>query len=208
MGGIFGIDSPVMNFLSAVADIFLLSILWLIFSLPIVTMGAATTAVYYVAINRLSNREGYVLKGFWKSFKMNFKQSTIVHLILMALLVVIALNIYSLNYIIEFNGFFKSLLFGVQFLLLIEIAFVNIYIYGIISKFEMNLKETFKLAFLLAHKHLFTTITILVSIGILFFVLYYLNSFLFLIVLPALIIFVTSFFLLMVFKKYTDAFNG
>ena len=50
MGEIFGLDGGIMKFLSKVSDICIISILWLICCLPIVTIGASTTAAYYTMV--------------------------------------------------------------------------------------------------------------------------------------------------------------
>lgn len=57
---------------TVLADIFLLSFLWLIFSIPIITAGASTTAVYYVCTKKAAGTDAYVLKGFLKSFIQYF----------------------------------------------------------------------------------------------------------------------------------------
>ena len=74
----FKLDSPFMNFLNKLCDIMILNILVLVFSLPIFTIGAAVTAGYYMSFKMVKNEESYIVKGFWKAFKENFKQSTAV----------------------------------------------------------------------------------------------------------------------------------
>ena len=68
------IDGPVMRFLGKVADMMILNLLVLFCSIPIITMGAALTAMHYVALKVVRNEESYITKDFFKSFKMNFKQ--------------------------------------------------------------------------------------------------------------------------------------
>lgn len=79
---LFSYDSPLSRFLYFIADIVTLHILWVIHSLPVITVGASTTALYYSCMKRIRTGEGYVTKNFRKSFKENFKQSTIIWLIL------------------------------------------------------------------------------------------------------------------------------
>ena len=78
MGRFFNMDSPVMNFLGRVADLVWLNILYIICCLPIFTIGAATSALYYVTMKMVADEEGYITKSFFKSFKDNFKQATII----------------------------------------------------------------------------------------------------------------------------------
>ena len=74
---IFSMDSMLGRVLYWIADIFILNILWIIFSLPIFTIGASTTALYYSMMQRQRRDESYIHKNFIKAFKENFKQSTI-----------------------------------------------------------------------------------------------------------------------------------
>ena len=76
-------DSGIMRVLSKICDIVCLNVLWLVCSLPIITIGASTTALYTVMLKLVKNEEGYIFKGFLHAFKLNFKQSTIIWLILL-----------------------------------------------------------------------------------------------------------------------------
>ena len=73
---LFSYDSPFSRFLYFVADIVTLHFLWILYSLPIITIGASTTALYYSCMKRIRTGEGYVTQNFRKSFRQNFKQST------------------------------------------------------------------------------------------------------------------------------------
>lgn len=86
MKNIFGIDNPLFVFIGKAVDILLLSILWLVLSLPVVTIGAASTALYYTMIKNVRRERGMLLKEFFCSFKLNFKQSTIMTLVLIGYL--------------------------------------------------------------------------------------------------------------------------
>ena len=66
MGGIFSLDGPLMQLLNKLADLLTLSILWLLGCLPIVTIGASTTALYY-AVMKMIRGEGRVSSNFFKS---------------------------------------------------------------------------------------------------------------------------------------------
>ena len=69
----FNLDSPVMQALGKMADLMWLNILTLIFCIPVVTVGASLTAMHYMALKIVRNEECYITKGFFKSFKENFK---------------------------------------------------------------------------------------------------------------------------------------
>ena len=73
MAKLFDYNNIVWRFMGRVADLFFLTLLWAIGSLPLVTMGASTTALYYVALKMVKNQEGYIWKSFWKSYRENLK---------------------------------------------------------------------------------------------------------------------------------------
>ena len=72
--GLFDLDNPVMRFLSRVADLLVLNLLFILCSIPIFTTGASITALYYCFFKMKDQEEGYLAKRFFKSFKENFKQ--------------------------------------------------------------------------------------------------------------------------------------
>lgn len=95
MRNLFRYDNSVMQVLGKITDCICISLLWLIASLPVITLGASSTAMYY-AINRCVRRgEGGIWGAFWKSFRENFKQATTLGLILTALYVVLFASCYS-----------------------------------------------------------------------------------------------------------------
>ena len=77
MGRLFDTDNIVWRFLGRVADLVILNFLFLLCSIPIVTIGASWTALYSVTLKAVKNEESYIAKGFLEGFKENFKQSTI-----------------------------------------------------------------------------------------------------------------------------------
>ena len=75
-------------------DILYVSVLWILACIPIVTIGAATTALYYTVNKVVRHTRGYVWKDFWGAFRSNFKQSTIVWLVVMAVSALLIFDTY------------------------------------------------------------------------------------------------------------------
>lgn len=146
-------DGPLMGFLGRVADLILLNVISLIFSLPIFTIGTALTATHYTAL-KIRRGEGHVWSNFWKSFKENFKQSTIIWLILMLhfLLAVAALTILP-----SMKGMISSVMQVVVMAAVIFGLFLYAWIFPIQSKFINDLKNTFKNTCYFVVKHFFRT---------------------------------------------------
>ena len=128
---LFNLDSPVMVFLSKVANLMILNVLTIICCIPIFTAGAAITALYYVTIKMARGDDPYIIKGYFKSFKENFKQATIIWLIMLVILAIIAVDWRVTLVMMTGNSakIMKTVLFIVSFLLLRNaflISFMNL----------------------------------------------------------------------------------
>lgn len=73
----FRYGSPFTRFMTTVANLMLLNLLWIVTSLPIITIGASTTAMYHVVLQYVNKQDETLLKPYFKSFKQNFKQATL-----------------------------------------------------------------------------------------------------------------------------------
>ena len=86
MNSLLNMDGPVMSFLNRLADLIWLNILTMLCCIPVVTAGASLTAMYYMTIKMVRREEGYIARGFWKSFRQNFRQATLIWLLVLLLL--------------------------------------------------------------------------------------------------------------------------
>ena len=82
-----------MNFkgMEKVADLLLLNLLFILFSLPVVTVGTSATAMHY-ALRRWKEGEGSIVKDFMKSFRLNLRQATILWCVFLALAAAMTAN--------------------------------------------------------------------------------------------------------------------
>ncbi len=153
-----GYDSPIMSFLSRVADLFILNILTLIFSIPLITIGAATTAAHYTAL-KIHRDEGHVLSCFWKSFKMNLKQSTGIWFIFVTYCVisVAAYLLYG-----NIGNKLSSAFQGVLMATMIFVSFLYAWVMPLQSRFINTIRTTFKNAFYMAFRYFFRTLLMVV----------------------------------------------
>ena len=83
MNRIFNMDNKFFVFMGRVADLIILNLVCLVCCIPIITIGASLTALYYVTLKMVRNEESYIIKSFFKSFRENFKQSTIINVIML-----------------------------------------------------------------------------------------------------------------------------
>lgn len=141
MGKLFDLDSPIMNFLGKLADLIILNILAFICCIPIVTAGASMTALYYVCLKMVRNNEGYIMKSFFKSFKQNFRQATIIWLIWLGVMLVFVgdMLIFTKSGLV-FPAWIKVVFLAVVFLSF----FATMHVFPILSRFENTVGNTYK----------------------------------------------------------------
>lgn len=200
----FKLDSPFMNFLNRVGDIMILSVMVILFSIPIVTAGASITAGYYIAYKMTKDEESYIVRGFWKAFKENFKQSTILWLIMLVMLAVI-LGDY---WIVFLSGMkFGKVLSVCVVVVSVIIAMGIVYMLPMQARFSNTVKNIIKNSFLMAISHLPSTVLFIVSFAVPFLLLYLVPQSVPVILLFSTggLIFLKSFLYLRIFKKYETA---
>ena len=141
MGRLFDLDSPVMNFLNKLADLIWLNILTAVCCLPVITVGASMTALNYVVLKMVRNEEGYVTKSFFKSFKQNFRQATVIWLILLAVIAILAGDFMIVSYsVIRFPSWLRIVLIVLACLLLFSVM----HLFPVLSRFENTVMHTYK----------------------------------------------------------------
>ena len=138
---LFNIDSPLMRFLSKVADMIILNILFLITCIPIFTIGASMTALYYVTLRMVSGEEGPVSKDYFRSFKQNFRQATVIWLILMAF---VLLLVYDIRSVWNGGGYVNTVVKILSVIAGAALVMVLLYVFAILAKFNNSVKGTIR----------------------------------------------------------------
>lgn len=156
------IENPIIRGIGRIADFVILNLLWLICSLPIVTIGASTTALYTVMLKLVKNEEGYIARGFLKAFKDNLRQSTILWLLFMLLWFILIVDFYSLRFMPGNISGILQILFLVMGGLLVG---MGVYVFALQARFENTIKNTLKNALILVFAKLpYTLLLILLSV--------------------------------------------
>ena len=93
MDRLFNMDNKFFTVMGRVADLIMLNVVFLICCLPIVTIGASLTALHYVTLKMARNEESYIIRSFFKSFKQNFKQATVINLIMLAVAAILYMDL-------------------------------------------------------------------------------------------------------------------
>ena len=144
MGTIFNMEGPLMQGLTKFADLIILNVITFICCIPIVTAGAAFTALHYVCLKMVRGEECYIVKDYFKSFRANFKQATVIWLILLVALGVFVCDLVVM-YVAEIQ--FPFIVRALVLLLGILVMSVFMFVFPLQSKFENPVKQTIKNAF-------------------------------------------------------------
>ena len=209
MDRLFNMDNKFFTVMGRVADLIMLNVVFLICCLPIVTIGASLTALHYVTLKMARNEESYIIRSFFKSFKQNFKQATVINLIMLA---VAAILYMDLRIVGNIDGTMSQVLYIVFFAFGILYMMVFLYIYPVLAKFYNSIKNTFRNAFLMSIRHLPYTLLMAVITLIPFAVFFVPNvraqSLLFMVLILfgiSLEAFINGHFLVKIFDNYIPA---
>lgn len=155
---ILDIDGPLITFLSKMADMMWLTILTMICCIPIVTIGASLTALNYVALRMARNEDGYVTRSFFKAFKENFKQATVIWLIFIAVFAFLFVDYRIITTTeVEVNMLVQFLLFTIT----IFSVFTFTMVWPVLAKFENTIRRTIMNAFAISAAQFFKTLLII-----------------------------------------------
>lgn len=200
----FKLDSPFMNFLNKVCDLLILNLAAVLFSLPIFTIGASITAVYYMSYKMVRNEEGYIWRGFIKAFKENFKQATIIWLIILAVCFVLFLDFRIVVYSgLTFNRWIVIALVAAAVIFTMGMIFV----FPLQARFTNTVKGTIKNSFLMCLSHLPSTILFVLAFAVPFVLIYFVPQATPLVLLLgfAAMPYFKSYLILRIFKPYEEA---
>ncbi|WP_420319554.1 YesL family protein [Extibacter muris] len=151
----------IIRILTRIFDLIVLNILWLVCSVPIVTIGASTTALYSVMLKVVAGEEGYIMKDFLKAFRVSFRQSTAVWLILLAAGTALGADIVIFQRASGAARAGLAVFYIIAFFYAIEVIFV----FPLIAKFENTTGNMLKNAILIPASRLPFAAAVLVMTG-------------------------------------------
>lgn len=161
MDNVFNLDNKFFQSLGKLIDMICLSALWLLLCIPVVTAGAATTAMYYTVNKVIRHNRGYLAKDFFGAFKSNFKQSTIVWLIILLLYALMGVDCYIMYQFAQAGEKYGS--FYVVFIVLIALVTMwAMYLFPYMARFANKTKNVLKNGLLIALANLLKTLAMFV----------------------------------------------
>ncbi len=197
---ILDIDGPLIQFLSKMADLMWLNILTMICCIPIVTAGASLTALNYMALKIVRNEEGYITRGFFKAFKENFRQSTVIWCLFLAVACVLGIDYRIMTTTdVKVGNVLQLLILIIGMMSL----FTLLYVFPVQAKFSNSVRRTIWNAFVLSIVQFPKTILMIVLYALPHVMLYLWNG-----ILPVVFVFSLSLPALLSAKLYNKLFMG
>ena len=148
MKDLFNPDNPFMQFLSRVGEMILANFLFLLCSLPVVTAGAALTALHKVTQNIAEDTDDGVLRTFFRAFRRDWKQATAAWLLMLVFYAGMGCNLLlALSYL---QGAALTVCKAIIGVLCVIVLAVGAYLFPLIARYENTLKEHFVNAGVLA----------------------------------------------------------
>lgn len=202
MSRVFDPENKFWSFMDKVANVTCAGLIWAITSLPLVTIGASTTAFYSYSMRLVRDTEGGLLSGYFTAFKRHFKKATLLWLMVVAGVAFLAADLLAVWNMYLFIGGVPAIVVG-ALVLCLTILFLGctFYIWPLLAVFDFPMKKLIGNSFVMAVGNLHYTITLaliwlLAAVGC----VYVSGLFFFWL---ALAMFVSSYFITVVFKKYT-----
>ena len=159
---LFSVDGPLYNFFSRLLDMMKLNFLWVLFSLPIVTIGASTAAAFSITLKMVDEREGYIAKQFWTAFKANVKQGIPAGLLNLFFVYALYLD-FQLFHAVEGNPIY-FLILGIVGSVMCFCYFI--YAYALMARYENTLLKTLKNSMDISVKYFGRTVMVAVVVAI------------------------------------------
>ena len=159
MSKLFDINNPIWRFMGRVADVFILTLLWALCSIPIITIGASTTALYYVTLKMNEGIDEYMCRSFWKAFKDNFIPATILWLILAVLFGGIGFTAYEA---VAMTGRYDAMSFWMAVIIGIVLLLLSVMIFPLAARLDAQPVKLLGIAYVTSIKNFGWTLFMLV----------------------------------------------
>jgi uncharacterized membrane protein YesL len=199
MGKLFRAESKLWTYLNFVADAIILNLIWLVTSIPIITVGASTTAYYYTTHKVLRNQRSSLLKEYFSSFKANFVQATKTWLLFLVLFVVFYYDITQCADYLEAGAEIGALAY--VFVALEVLALVwCIYVFAYMARFENKTIATLKNGVFMMFLNPLSTLQVLAMLIVAVYALY--QYWALILFVPAAVMVGVNMILEKVFRKY------
>ena len=195
----FNFDNKLFVALGKVVDCAILSVLWLVCCLPVITIGVSSTALYYTVHKSIRGNRGYTTKNFFHAFKDNFKPATLSWIVALAVQIILAMDAYITWQVLQTGNNMGAFFYFFLILIAFWIGCV-IYTFAYIARFENTVKITLKNAILMELRHLPWSLLIIILLLLAIFLTWLIPILVFL--MPACIVLIFDLILERIFRMY------
>lgn len=156
---VFDPDNLFWRLISRGVDFVGLGLFWLLLCVPIVTIGPATTALYYTVVKVFRQKDTTGFRTLWNAFRSNLKKGCTATLICIPFALLFAF-FYSVMSMYKGQGGLGAVMFVAYWVALLVPAGIVCWLFPLLARFETGLKDAFRTAALLALRHLPSTFII------------------------------------------------
>ncbi len=199
----FSINGKFYHYMSKIADLIILSMLWLAASLPLITVGASSAAMYYCVVKSIRQDHTSVVKDYFRTFRSNFKQCAIVSVLVVVFSILCTLVGTSV-YAVAKQGNVLTWIYTIYLVLLgLGLSWLH-YVIAYIARFSAPMGTILKNSLVICLTNLPASLSMLAMFIIVFgfWALYLPRSALIILILPALYALISSFLIERIFSKY------
>lgn len=195
----FSFDNKIFGALGKAVDCVILSVLWLVCCIPVITIGASSTALYYTVHKSIRGNRGYTTKNFFSAFKDNFKPATLSWIVAFVVQIVLSLDAYIMWQVLQTGNNMGAFFYFFLILIAFSIGWV-VYTFAYIARFENTVKITLKNAILMELRHLPWSLLIIILFLLAIFLTWLIPILVFL--MPASIVLMFDLILERIFRMY------
>ena len=165
MDTLFSADSVLMRGLTRIADVMILNVLFIVTSLPVLTLGASLTALNFTAMRIGTGACNSVSGDYFRSFRKNLRQSTLLALALAGLAAVLAAW-YVVLPTIALGATSELVLMAIWYILAFSLAATALFAFPYLASFEGSTRDVLRNALLLSWRHLPTSLAALAIVAL------------------------------------------
>ena len=199
MNQLFSTDGIVYRFLTTTGNIILATILWMIGCIPVVTIGTSTAAFYYTIVKSVRKDVGYVHSEFWRGYKLNFKKGVAATVLLLVLGILLGVELWL---VLENGVEVSRIWYTLSGLLMVLLLLIGLYLFPVMSRFDMKLGKLCMLAFVMSIRFWYITLALVAGLAVTVLAQFYLLPIPLILLTPGLWCYASSFLVEKAMKAY------
>ena len=199
MNQLFSTDGVIYRFLTVTGNIIIATVLWLIGCIPVVTIGTSTAALYYTIVKSVRKEVGYVHAEFWRGYKLNLKKGAAATAARLALGLLLGMEI---RMVLENGVEVSRIWYSLSGLLILLMLLVTLYLFPVMSRFDMKLGKLCMLSFVMSIRFWYITLALGAGLAAVVLAQVYLLPIPLILLTPGLWCYASSFLVERVMKAY------